>query len=112
VSDKGLGQLGRLTCGEQLLIDRRRRGETQEEAADRYGVSRFCYGNWERDCDDGAPKVKVKALQGYERCLLYRHRCEMTQSKVATDIKRSRHWVNSMECGKVPCDELIWYWEQ
>ena len=108
---KGLGQLERITVGERLLIDRRRRGETQGEAAARHGVSPFIYGQMERDKIDG-PRVKVRRLEAHERCLLYRRRSDKTQAQVAKDLKCCRWWLNQMERGLVPCDTLVWYWEQ
>ncbi len=111
MSDKGLGQLEKLTIGERLLIDRRRRGETQREAALRNAIAPYTYGQWERDEEIG-PEVKVGSLETYERCLLYRRRSSVYQFQVANALKRSRFWINLMERGEAPCDELLWYWEQ
>lgn len=105
-----LGRLGRLTRGERLLTHRRRVGETQGEAAERRGVSRFRYGAWERDEIDG-PKCLVGALKNYERCLLHRRRIGLSQFAVGLEIGRCRWWVNQMERGDVSCRELIAYWE-
>lgn len=112
MSHKGLGELGRLTLGERLLLVRRRRDESQHEAADRHAVSYFEYGQWERDQVDGAPAVNTGGPERFEHCLLYRRRAGCTQAHVARDLKRSRWWINQMERGLAPCDELLWYWEQ
>lgn len=110
MSNKGLGQLERLTLGERLLIDRRRRSEDQSEAAKQHGVTRTVYGTWERDVVAG-PAVKIGALEPYERCLLYRRRAGSTQEIVATGLERCRWWINKMESGEVDCTELMCYWE-
>lgn len=111
--DKGLGQLERLTSGERLLIDRRRRGEVQSTAADRFGVSPSMYGKWERNLVAGVGAlVRVDSLEAHERCLLYRRRTGKHQWEVARHLGRCRLWINRMERGDAPCDELIDYWEQ
>ena len=109
--DNGLGELERLTIGETLLIDRRRRDESQADAAKRLKLTHSMYGKWEREIVPGT-RAKVLPLKGHERCLLYRHRSNDTQEKVAKDLKFCRWWVNQMERGVVPCDDLICYWEQ
>ena len=105
-------ELGRLTTGEKLLLDRRRRGERQAEAAGRMKVTRVVYGRWERDRDPGAPKVLLGRLQPHERCLIYRRRAGLTQARVADDLGCCRWLINQMESGEAPCDTLAWYWEQ
>jgi len=112
MSDNGLGELERLTVGETLLIDRRRRNETQRVAAKRLGVTQFAYGRMERDLVPGVKKAGVLPLKAHERCLIYRRRSESTQTQVAKDLGCCRFWLNRMECGLVPCDALLWYWEQ
>ncbi len=109
---KRLGPLGRLSCGERLIIDRRRRKETQEAASKRLGRTSFVYGRWERDFEGGPEILRIKRLKMYERCLLYRRRAGTSQGEVARDLGRSRWQVNQMERGEVPCDELLSYWEK
>ena len=108
-----LGELEKLTAGERLRIRRRRLGETQRQAADRHGVSLARYSLWERDLwpATGIPKVSLGRLEPHERCLLYRLRAGTPQWKIAEDLGRCRYWVNKMERGEEPCDELIAYWE-
>lgn len=110
---KGLGELEKLTAGELLLVDRRRRGETQRQAARRLGVSHSLYSLWERDLEQAhqPPIPKLDLLNSNERCLLYRRRSKVTQAKVAADLNVCRYWLNRMERGEVPCDALIGYWE-
>ncbi len=109
---KRLGPLGRLSHGERLITDRRRRKETQAVAAERLSISPFVYGQWERD-DEGGPLTRsVGRLRMYERCLLYRRRAGTLQDEVARQLGRCRWWVNQMERGLVPCEELLSYWEK
>lgn len=107
----GLGELERLSNSECLLIDRRRRGENQHQAAQRLGTTPFMYGKWERDVVAG-PTTKVLQLRPHECCLLYRRRVGKTQADVAHDLMCCRWWVNQMERGVVSPDVLLWYWEQ
>jgi DNA-binding XRE family transcriptional regulator len=108
-----LGELERLTGPERLLVERRRRGETQAEAAERHGVSQTRYSRWERglEADGALPTVRVGGLRPHERCLLYRRRAGRSQWQVARDLQRCKMWVRQMERGEVDCSELIGYWE-
>ena len=110
MSAKRLGPLGRLSCVERLIIERRRLKETQEIAAKRFRVSSYTYGRWERDDEEG-PIRRSFSLTKAERCLLYRRRLGWTQTEVARLMGRSRWWVNLMERDLVSCEELIAYWE-
>ncbi len=119
---KRLGRLGRLSPGESLLIARRRRelrkgGKlcrvTQHDASETHGTTLGTYGLWERDAEPPIGLIKpVGRLTSYERCLIYRRRVSMSQMEVAREMRRSRAWINQMECGVVPCDELLCYWEK
>ena len=111
MSPKRLGPLGLLSCGERLVVDRRRRLETQVVAAVRHNTSSFIYGRWERDYQEG-PLIRSFPLRMCERCLLYRRRLGWSQDSVAFQLGRSRWWVNQMERGLVPCEELLSYWEK
>ena len=107
---KRLGSLERLSCGERLIIERHRLKETQEKAAQRFAVSSYTYGQWERDAEKG-PERQCFSLTESERCLLYRRRAGLSQGKLASEMGRSRTWITQMERGLVPCKELIAYWE-
>lgn len=111
MSNPRLGELERLTDSERLLIDRRRRGENQGQAARRLRITRFNYGRLERGIG-AIPKVKIGRLKSHETCLLYRRRAGWTQAQVAKELERCRWWINQMERGEAPCDELLWFWEQ
>lgn len=107
---------GRLspTNAEKLLIERRRLGQTQVEAARRYRVTRALYGAWERlgtEAEIRAPTVRIGSLQPHERCLLYRRRAGFTQARVAEELQCCRWQVNQMERGLASVDNLLWYWE-
>jgi DNA-binding XRE family transcriptional regulator len=107
-----MSDLGEIAKHERLLIQRRRANKTQSEAAQYHGVSLSTYGIWERSECKKAPKVKISVLAAHECCLLYRKRANYTQRKVAKELGISRYWLNKMEMGHEPCDDLLWYWEQ
>ena len=111
---KRLGPLGRLSCGESLVINRRRseQPETQDQASERLGTTCFTYGKWERDVEKAPTRGPVVRLRLYERCLLYRRRAAVSQAEVARELGRSRWWINQMERGVVSCAELLSYWEK
>lgn len=113
--------VGRLSHGERLLVDRRRRGLSQGEAAARYLLEPWQYGLAERDDSELspdvwawvqtiAPRIRSSELRPNERCLLLRRRARLTQEEVAEHMGRSRWWVNQMERGEAPCDELLEHW--
>lgn len=108
---KGLGELEHLTPGEKLLLQRRRAGQKQHQAAKEYGVAHSLYGQWERDAVGGIPEVIISEVMPHERCLLYRRRAKFTQARVAREMKICRWWLNQMERGEQSCDDLIGYWE-
>ena len=114
-------RLGRPSSREKLLIDRLRRGETQLDAAIRFGTTEFVYGQIERGFDLHAfdkkgVQISIKApsvgsLVDHERCILHRRRTTMTQQALALEIGRSRSWVILMEQGVKDCADLLLYWE-
>jgi transcriptional regulator with XRE-family HTH domain len=108
---KGLGELKSLTPAEKLLLERRRKNQTQREAAARHKVSYSRYGLWECNKITEVPKVIIKEVKPHERCLLYRRRANFTQARVAGEMKICRWWLNQMERGEIDCSDLIKYWE-
>jgi DNA-binding XRE family transcriptional regulator len=110
-------ELEKLTSAERLLVDRRRRGETQAQAAARHNVSQSRYSRWERGLDEPndartVPSIRIKELKPHEKCLLYRRRAGRTQATIAIDLNRCKMWVRQMERGEVDSTELVQYWEQ
>jgi DNA-binding XRE family transcriptional regulator len=108
-----LGQLEALTYGERLLLDRRRRGESQAAAAQRLGASYHIYSGAELDRweIEGVQAPALGKLDAHERCVLYRRRAECTQAEVAKELGVCRWWLNQMERGLQPCQALLDYWE-
>lgn len=70
------------------------------------------YGKWERDVVNGPELAQFEALEPHERALIYRRRANLTQGAVAKDLQCCRYWLNLMETGRAPVDDLIQYWEQ
>jgi len=99
-----------ISRSERLLLDRRRKGETQVAAAKRYSVPLNRYVEWEKGTTECPFKPLLQRLQPHERCLIHRRRSGRTQAKVAYALGRCRRWVTLMERGEVPCKELEVYW--
>jgi transcriptional regulator with XRE-family HTH domain len=100
-----------LTRGETLLLKRKRRRETQAQAAERYHVTAKLYGMWERGQREVPFRVMWAELKPHERCLIRRRRERITQAAMARQLGCSRWWLNRMEQGKAPADALVSYWE-
>jgi DNA-binding transcriptional regulator YiaG len=79
--------------------------------AEQEGVPVSRYVKWESGIEtpDSAP---VGRLKDNERCVIMRRRVGTTQDEIASALNRCRRWVQMMELGRVPCDDLLWYWEQ
>ena len=103
-----------LTKGERLLLDRKRRAETQAQAAVRYNVSPKIYGLWERDQYEASMGIDTSFLLGrlkpHERCLIRRRREQLTQGALAKRMGCSRWWLLRMEQGEAPVRDLVEYW--
>lgn len=104
-------ELEKLTPAECLLIDRRRRNETQAQAAQRMNISQNRYSFWERGLAQPDTYPKIKKLGDHEVCFLYRRRAGFTQIRVAKEIGCCKEWVKRMEQGNAPVGALIEYWE-
>ena len=103
-----------MTVGERLLIARRRDNESQETVARRLGMTRNFYGRLERDDEDlsaGISLPELGELTQDEVCLLLRRRAGLTQEECADKLGITRFWFNQMETGKVPCSDLVKFWE-
>ncbi len=106
-------KLADLTAGERLLLERRRNGETQAQAARRHGVSRYCYRAWEDDSvSTGQPRPALRRLQPYEICYLLRRRNGQSLADFAADAGISPWWVTQMESGRAPLQRLQEYWQE
>jgi transcriptional regulator with XRE-family HTH domain len=104
---------GELTPNEALFLNRRRLGLTQKAAAERLGLPLSTFAKIERGEKPWVPEEEISGpLTAFERCLLFRRRVGYTQSRVARELGCCRSWINLMERGLVPCDDLVWYWEQ
>ena len=99
-----------LTAGERLLIERRRVGLTQPEAAKQFRVSVSHYSRWERD-KIPAPKTALPNLYDHEICLLLRRRQGITQLQLSKMMGRCRWRINQMEYGTVDSTPLVKYWK-
>lgn len=101
-----------MSRGDRLCIERRRRGETQAQAARRWGVSYQLYSSWERDsAPRPGPAVELGRVMPHERCVIYRRHAFRTQAQVAEDIGCCVYTVRKMEAGDAACDDLLGYWE-
>lgn len=104
-----------LTTAERLVIDRRRRDETQAQAAARHGVSIGRYAAWEAEtvivpADVRADVGRLGQVRPFERCLIMRRRRGWTIPQVARAVGRSPYWVQEMEAGRAPVTDLLSYW--
>lgn len=104
--------LHNLTNSETLLIDRRRRGENQTQAAARFYVSQTLYSLWERGKHKHIPRVRKLngELTACEVCFLKRRREKLTQRELAFRMDYSEEWVKRMERGEVDGTALFKYW--
>lgn len=98
-----------LTAGERLLIDRRREGQSQRQAAESWAVSRYQYRLWEVKGED-TPSVDLGTVWNHEKCYIKRLRAGIEQRDLAERIKVSRWWLCQMEHGEVGSKVLVDYW--
>ena len=104
-----------LTFGERLLLNRRREGTSQDYCSTVFGISRNTYGRLERDMEEsryGITPPELDELTDVEDCYINRRRTVWTQEQCATAMGITRFWFNQMETGKVPCHDLIRFWER
>lgn len=111
-----MSEIEELTEAERYLLDRRRKGENQTQAAARLGISRQKYnklecGNLSLLPERQVPAITIASLSGGERCLLYRRRLGLTQTALAAERSMSRYWINRQERDAVDSTDLICYWE-
>lgn len=99
-----------ITCGEKLLIERRRLHESQRAAAKRHGVSRYIYRRWELD-EEAGPSTALQVLEFYEGCFLDRRREGVELRARASEIGVSSWWLCQMEHGEVSDERLKTFME-
>lgn len=101
-----------LTDGEKLIIDRRRLGETQGDAAQRLGMpeSSYCCAELNQPCAWDVPTPALGKLEQHEMCLIRRMRSGYSQAAIAKRVGVSRYWLCQMERGIEPCERLVGYW--
>jgi len=98
-----------LTNGERLLLDRRRRGENQEQAAKRLKTTR----SWVWMAESGrteCKKINLGKVKLYELVYIARRRAKLTQQELGEKLGFSREWIKQMELGKIPADPLVNCW--
>ena len=98
------------TNGERLLLERRRRRQSQRKAANRHGVTRYCYRQWEAGIDESGPRVPLQRLRPHEACFLLRRRAEIPLHKLARRMGISRWWLCQMEYGRESASRLVGFW--
>lgn len=100
-----------LTTGERLLIDRRRRGETQKESAERLYHSTYRYRVLEAgNVNDFWRGPRIGTLADHEQCLLLRRRSGQSRASAANELGMSEFWYTQMERGRAPVGRLVKFW--
>lgn len=98
---------------DELLLWRRRKGLTIAQAAAKFGVTPQKYFRIEHAREGPIPskwRFSVKKLKLHEICFLLRRANGLSQHDLAEKIGCCRWWLNQMERGLVPNQELIKYW--
>lgn len=103
------------TYGEALAVDRRRRDETQAQAAERLGITVYAYRKAEASAhrngsSDSLPVVDVEPLHPGEQCRILRRRAGLTLDQLAERMGCTAWWIAQMEHGKAPVDRLVEHW--
>lgn len=102
------------TIAEKLFLWRRKNKLTQAKAAKQIGVSTFAYKLMEYGKTELSPETVAKLSQvtkPHEFCIIYRRRCRVSQEEVAKELGICRNWMRLKETGKIPCEDLLAYWE-
>ncbi len=100
-----------LTPAEKMKLDRRRRGESQQEAAERWGVTLYRYREAEAGRrSESKIRPRFTVVRDYEACLVLRTRRGDSVAALAKEMGISRWWLTQIERGKQPADELVRYW--
>ncbi len=99
-----------LERGERLLVDRRRRSESQVDAAARFDVSLYHYRGWETGIRRCPHELAIGLLESFEQCFIMRRRSGLRMGRIASKIGVSRWWVCQMERGEVDDRRLVSFW--
>lgn len=97
---------------EKLILIRKEKGWSQEQAAHRLGLTRRQYGRYERGLRE-VPKEWLKdwhPVPKNEVCCMMRKRLGWTQRELALLLKVSRGTINRMERGLSDYSTLVTYW--
>lgn len=98
-----------LTNDEKLLLQRRRAGHSQRDAAIEIGVSHYRYRRWEAG-QEKPPKVNLGRLEPHEACFIRRRRAGISLKTLADVLGVSRWWLCQMEYGKGATERLVEHW--
>jgi DNA-binding XRE family transcriptional regulator len=101
-----------LTLGEKLKIDRRRRGESQKEAAKRWEVTLYRYRQIETDEISKHPGIRpaLRVIRPHERCYILRMREDVSVAVMAKRLGVSEWWFIQMEHGREDAGKLVEHW--
>lgn len=100
-----------LTRGERLLISRRRRGESQAQAAKRFSMSLYAYRRIETGDAETRIELPIGRLEPFEVCFLRRRRTGEALHELASRMGLSRWWLCQMERGEVDAARLVTFWQ-
>lgn len=98
---------------ERLAIERRRRDESQTEAAKRYGVTLYEYRQWELGNGKLPARAgaSVRRIEPFEECFIQRTRMQgLSAGMLAKDVGCSRWWLTQMERGQQQPEALVAFW--
>jgi len=99
-----------LNTGERLLIERRRAGQNQTEAAAAYDLSEWQYRQCEANESDRIPAPPLGRLQDFEACMIMRRRAGLKRTELAAQLEISGWWLTRMERGQVNPERLVTFW--
>lgn len=100
-----------LTPSERILLHRRRRAESQHDAAADYGVTLYRYRQWESG-EEKPPSIALGKVLPHEVCFLRRRRAGISLKDLADRLGVCRWWLCKMEYGNANADRLVAYWSQ
>ena len=98
-----------LTLAERVLLQRRRAGQSQREAAKAHGVTLYRFRRWETGEEEPA-KVSLGDLRSHEVCFLRRRRAGISVQDLARELDVTPWWLTQMEYGRQGCVRLLDYW--